>query len=162
MPQTVLLDPNAVRVLKTSASRIWWLLFGSVILLAAGVVVLALGEHVVWGWFFFAAGAFLFIRELVWPDRLTLTRDGFSFTILGPRTRIAWSDVAEFGVLRTYRVGTTTRQVGINLKRPRSGVVRALVSGYPQFDYALPETYGLPVEDLTAIMEEWRAAASTR
>jgi hypothetical protein len=44
-----------------------------------------------------------------------------------------------------------------------STLVRLMVSGPDKrFDRALPDTYGLSVDELIALMEEWRAAAASR
>jgi hypothetical protein len=162
----VLLDPTATAVLKGSRGRRFWLIVGSLILIVASPVIATTGSGPAlvatgFGVLFFAAGMGLLAVQLLRPDRLTLAHDDFSYRNLGRRTRLAWSDVAGFGLLRTRHNQATVLQVGIRLNRPRSTLVREFISGPAgDFDSALPETYGLPVEDLLAIMEEWRLAAN--
>jgi len=129
----------------------------------AGIVVLASSD----GLFMTLAGVVLlglsvvlFIVQLVRPDALTLRRDEFSFTSLGMRTRLAWSDVAGFGVVQVpVRRGTVSR-VGIRMQVPGSALRRRLTGMSGDFESALPDSYGLSVEDLCALMEKWRSAAA--
>jgi hypothetical protein len=72
--------------------------------------------------------------------------------------------VAEFGVMLAQVIGAagTVRQVGIRMKTG-SSLVRLMVSGPDKhFDSYLPDTYGLSVDELIALMEEWRVAAASR
>jgi hypothetical protein len=162
-PQVVLVDPSATVVLKTSVARRFWLVFGAVLLLGAGVVIFALNEGSLTGWLgvvVFVAGLLLLIVQIVRPDSLTLTRDSFSFRSLGRQNRIAWADVAEFGLLRYYVRGGVVKQVGMRMTR-RSTWRRLATSGARDgFEAYLPDSYGLSVEDLIGLMEEWRLTAS--
>ncbi|HEY1295069.1 MAG TPA: hypothetical protein VGJ60_18485 [Chloroflexota bacterium] len=162
-PQVVLLDPAGVVVLKESRGRRFWLVFGSLLAAVWGFGMALLNTDSWRGWagmLIFCAGIALFIIQLLRPDSLTLTRDGFSYRNLGRSERRAWSDVAEFGILAIRRQGGTTRQVGIRYKNGNT-LVRTMVSGLDaRFDFALPDTYRLSVYELLALMEEWRAAAS--
>jgi hypothetical protein len=159
-PQVVLVDPAGVAVLRTSRARRVWLLVGALVFCLAGLVVLASSEGVFWsvaGAVLFAAGGLIFLVQLLLPDSLALSRDELCVSSLGRRTRIAWVDVAEFGVLQLPVRGGSNSQVGIRLKAPSSTLRRRMTSGVAgRFDRALPDTYGLTVEGLCALLEEWR------
>jgi hypothetical protein len=165
-PQMVLLDPAGVVVLKSSRWRRFWLFFASLLLAAAGLVVIGSDQGLFWsvaGVVMVALGAAGFVVELVRPDALTLGRDAFSYTSLGRRITLNWAHVAEFGVLRLRARGGSVKHVGFRRATPRKGVFRRMVSGLADnFDGALPDSYGLPVEDLVVLMEEWRLAAAQR
>jgi len=167
LPQTVLLDPTATVVLKGARGRRFWLIVAALFTIVAGPFVAATGHgSAVSTWFgvvLFVAGLALLGVELFRPDRLTFAVDDFSYRSAGRTTHMAWSEVAEFAVMRTRRRQVDVEQVGIRYKTPRSRLVEQLLSGPGgTFDNALPETYGLPVQDLCAVMEEWRLAASRR
>jgi hypothetical protein len=158
------LGPGAgVVVLKGSRGRRVWLLIASLLLLLAGIVIVALNETTfvgLLGVVVFGAGVMLLVVQLFRADQLTLTADKFTYRSLGRRTSIAWADVAEFGVLEMPIQGGTVRQVGIRLENHHSLFRRQLVSGATgAYDAVLPETYRLPVEDLAGVMEQWRQAA---
>jgi hypothetical protein len=167
LPQVVLLDPAGTVVLKESRGRRFWMLFGSLFVAAWGIGVIALHSNSWLGWvgaLLFCVAAFFIVMQLVRPDSLTLAADAFTYTSLGRRFRYAWTDVAEFGVMLAQVIGAagTTRQVGIRMKTG-STLVRLMVSGPDKrFDKALPDTYGLSVDELIALIEEWRAAAASR
>jgi hypothetical protein len=164
LPQVVLLDPAGTVVLKESRLQRFWILFGSLFVAAWGFGVLALHSDSWLGWvgaLLICVAVFFIVMQLVRPDSLTLARDAFTFTSLGRHYRYAWTDVAEFGVLLVPVIGApgTTRQVGIRMKTG-SNLVRLMVSGPDKrFDRELPGTYGLSVDELIALLEEWRAAA---
>src|SRR5262249_19890002 len=140
-----------------------WLLIASLILLLAGVVIVALNETTFVGWLgvaVFGGGIWLLVVELFRPDRLTLTMDKFTYRSGGRGTSIPWADVAHFGVSEIPIRGGVNRQVGIRLNGQSSRLRRQMVSGIDgAYDVLLPDTYGLPVKDLAALMEAWRQAA---
>lgn len=146
--------------------RRFWFFVASLVLAICGVAVWAVNPGSFWGWagvLLIGLGAILFVIQLVRPDSLTLARDHFSYRSLGRSVRYAWSDVAGFGVLLLPRQGANTRQVGIRFKKHGGTLARQMVSGLTgRFDGALPESYGLPADDLVALMEEWRSAAAAR
>lgn len=152
-----------VVVLKSSRGRRIWLLIASVILLLAGILIVALNDTNfvgLLGVVVFGAGTMLLVVELFRPDRLTLSHARFTYRILGRGTSIAWADVAEFGVSEIPIQGGTIKQVGIRLKTQSSRLRRQMVSGISgAYDVLLPDSYGLPVEDLVVLMEAWRQAA---
>ena len=164
LPHAALLDPAGVVVLKMSRWRRFWLLVGSLLLATWSLGLLVLHAGSFWGWagvLLFGASAVFLVIELLRPDSLTLGRDEFSFTSLGRRSRFAWADVAEFGLLVLPVRGGNTRQVGMRMKRSGSSLVESLLSGMGgRFDASLPDSYGLPVEELATLMEEWRSAAA--
>lgn len=163
----MLLDPAAVVVLKESRGRRFWILFGSLLLAAWGIGMVALHSDSWSGWvgaLLFCVAAFFIVMQLARPDSLTLARDAFTYTSMGRRFRYAWTNVAEFGVLLAQVIGApgTTRQVGIRMNTGGT-LVRLIVSGPDRrFDTHLPDTYGLSVDELIALMEAWRAAAASR
>jgi hypothetical protein len=167
LPETVLLDPTATVVLTGAPGRRFWLIVASLILILSGPIVAATGRgsavSTVFGVLLFVCGVWLFGIQLLRPDRLIFARDDFSYRSAGRTTHMAWSEVAEFGVMRTRRRRVDVVQVGIRFKTPRSRLVEQLISGPGgTFDNALPESYGLPVDDLCAVMEAWRLAAAHR
>ena len=150
-------------VLKSSRGRRVWLLIGALILLMGGIVIVALNDTT-WvgllGVGVFGFGVLLLVVELFRPDRLTLTKDKFTYRIIGGGKSIAWADVAEFGVSEIPIQGGVVRQVGVRMKGQTSLFRRQMVSGITgAYDVLLPDTYGMPVEDLAALMEDWRKAA---
>lgn len=151
-------------MLKGSGARRLWLIVGSLLAAVCGLGVVVFNLESFWAWagvLIFGVGLAIFVIQLVRPDTLTLARDGFSYRSLGRSMRYAWADVAEFGVLVLRVQGGTTRQVGIRMKTPGGTLARRMVSGLSgRFDGALPDNYGLPVEELVALLEEWRVAAA--
>ena len=156
-------NPAGVVVLKSSRGRRFWLFVGSLMLALAGLFVLASSDGLFMslaGVVLLGLGLVLFVVQLVRPDALTLRRDAFSFTSLGMRTRFAWADVAGFGVVHVaVRRGTVDR-VGIRMQVPVSALRRRMTGLSGEYDTSLPDSYGLSVAELCALMEAWRAAAS--
>lgn len=150
-------------VLKSSRGRRIWLLIASLILLLAGIVIVALNDTNFVGLLgvaVFGGGVWLLVVELFRPDRLTLTKDRFTYRSGGRGKSIAWADVAEFGVSEIPIQGGSVRQVGIRMKGDTSLFNRQMVSGITgAYDVVLPDTYRLRVEVLAELMEEWRKAA---
>jgi hypothetical protein len=167
LPQVVLLDPAGTVVLMESRGRRFWIVFGSLFVAAWGIGVLAEHSDSWLGWvgaLLFCVAAFFIVMQLARPDSLTLAGDAFTYTSLGRRYRYAWTDVAEFGVLLVQVIGApgTVRRVGIRMKTG-STLVRLMVSGPDKrFDREVPDTYGLSVDELIALMEEWRTDAERR
>jgi hypothetical protein len=57
------------------------------------------------------------------------------------------------------RRGSVDR-VGIRLHVHSSALRRRMTGMSGDYDSALPDSYGLPVAELCALMEEWRSAAA--
>ena len=149
-----------IRVLK--ASRFKWavlLLAGAVFALAGVLVFFAApggraGGIIVFG--FFGLCAVVAAIQLVFRSTLTLTADGFTFTALRRRVTRPWSDIDSFVPVQTSAFGGV---VGIQLAasaQQRSGVRKAARNVWGYDGGALPDTYGMTVNELAALMNEWR------
>jgi hypothetical protein len=123
---------------------------GSVWLLSRGKVI---------GWLplvVFGLGVVLFaINLLPSASMLVLTRDGFAITaVFRKRELTPWSHVAHFGIAQV----SLNRMLGwdyVPEHRP-AGKAPDIAKAGTGFEAALPDTYGMKVQDLVYLMEDWR------
>lgn len=90
---------------------------------------------------------------------LKIMNDGFEFSALYPRHLVRWKDVEEFAVMTHKYLGliTVNKMVGWNYV-PGSGnrhAGRSFNKAITGIEAGLPDTYGLKVDDLLAIMIEY-------
>jgi hypothetical protein len=113
-----------------------------------------------WGWFvllFFAAGTIVSVVMLLpGASGVTLDVDGFLVTSLYRRHRSRWRDVTGFvPVSIPY---SRQKLVAFDDATITGGIAKMSVdiSGH---NAALPDTYGLSVDDLAQLMTHWRDRA---
>jgi len=142
-------------------SRKKWLviLLGCALFTAAGVWMVATDAPN--GWLvvlFFGAGSAV-AATLLLPGaaQLTLDADGFQVTSLFRRFRSRWQDVSAFEVVSVPPANL--KLVGYNdivAKRRMLGALNRTIAGR---NAALPDNYGLAVNDLAQLMSFWRERA---
>ena len=111
------------------------------------------------GWFvsaFFGLCTLVFIGLLMpGSASLTLTREGFHVRSLWRGGFTAWSEVERFGVARLGHRTMVTYDLLDAAGRRKGGYVRRLTG----VEAALPDTYGMPAENLARLMNAWRERA---
>ncbi len=149
-----------IRVLK--ASRFKWavLCFAGAIFALGGLVVFfaAPGGRVggIFVFAFFGFCAVVAAIQLVYRSTLTLTTDGFTFTALRRRVTRRWKDVDSFVPVHTSAFSGV---VGIRLvgsPDQHSDLRKAARNVWGYDGGALPDTYGMTVDELAALLNEWR------
>jgi hypothetical protein len=111
------------------------------------------------GWFplvVFAIGSVVFaVNFLPSASKLVLTREGFTFTSLFREQKVTpWSHVAHFGIAHV----SLNRMLGwdyVPEHRP-AGKAPGLSKAASGFEAALPDSYGMKMQDLVSLMEDWR------
>jgi len=143
-------------------SRKKWLLFllGSALFTAGGVGMVVTKAD--WGWlvliFFAVCTAVFGIGLLPGAGRLVLDHDGFQVTTLYRSFRRQWHDVKSFEPVAIPP--SMQRSVGyddVNAGKTIT-VLNTAISGH---NAALPDSYGLSVDDLAQLMLRWRERATS-
>ena len=145
--------PALPLVLYPSRGKLAAFLGVSVLFVAIGVLMVRNGEPVagcLCGGFFALLVPVFLISMSRRAAYLRLHSEGFTFSSLYRAHTVAWSDVLEFGVMRT----TGKSMVGWNFVAgyARSGGLRKVNQAISGFDAALPDNYGMDVEQLAALM----------
>jgi hypothetical protein len=149
-----------IRVLKASRFK-WAVLFvaGAVFALGGVLVFFAapggrVGGIVVFA--FFGLCAVVAAIQLVFRSTLTLTTDGFTLTALRRRRTRSWKDIDSFVPVHTSALsGVVGIRLAASAEQP-SGVRKAARTIWSYDGGALPDTYGMTVNELAALMNEWR------
>lgn len=151
--------PGKTLTLRLSKGR-WLLMLAASAALAYGSFRL-LPEHF-WigtlGGTFFALCALVALLNLMpGASHLRLDAEGFEMRSLFRSHRVAWREVASFGVIQVM----VNRMVGWNFTAGHSGHghLRKLNAGLSGFEAALPDTYGRTAQALADLMNAWRAWA---
>ena len=113
------------------------------------------------GWgvlIFFGAGTVVSVVALLpGAGGLTLDRDGFTATSLFRRNRSRWQDVSGFEPIAIPFA--RQKMVGFDDAKATAKTLASLNTALVGHGGALPDTYGLPVEDLARLMAQWRERA---
>jgi hypothetical protein len=123
-------------------------------------------EHPIAGWasiLFFGIGVLILpLTFLPGASYLRLTRDELTIVSLFRRTTIRWADIERFGVLAFGIPGTQKDLVGMRYAPSYRGskLGARIASAMTGFDGAIPASYGLPPEDLSTLLNDWRGRAS--
>ncbi|MFC4729679.1 hypothetical protein [Coralloluteibacterium thermophilus] len=157
MPHTLPPLPRRLHPRRLSWFGVFLLCVGFV---AVGAWMIGSGEAT--GWLVavvFGIGALAALVVLL-PNGayLELDADGFVLCSLFRRRRVYWAEVEGFGLARIpfgTMVGWDYRP-GYGAGRRR----RAVASSLSGFQAALPDTYGLPAEELAALLEHHRLLSS--
>ena len=110
---------------------------------------------------FFGLGAVVFVLKLnPKASFLTLAEDGFTYSAMYRHQFVPWQDVHGFKVVR---VGPR-RFVGwtFDASHEGQGVVRRANKAISGAEAALPDTYGMAVDELARLLEEHRQRACGR
>jgi hypothetical protein len=150
-------------VLHASKGKNLGLLAMSLVFCAASVWMLSIGKVI--GWFpliIFGLGAIVFgINLLPSAALLELTSEGFACTALFRKQKITpWNHVARFGVAHV----SLNRMLGwdyVPEHRP-AGKAPDIAKAGTGFEAALPDTYGLKLPELVALMEDWQRRHGVR
>lgn len=146
-------------VLVVEGSR-WKLLLALAIcamFTAGGSWMIAEGEALGWlvaGFFGIGGLAIVAVTLLRGAPRLILDADGFEFTAVFRRSKIPWSAVDEFYVMRmsgAKMIGIAFSSAYTEMRRARA--VAEAVSGA---EGAIPDSYAKSPEELCALLNEWR------
>lgn len=152
--------PGKTLTLRLSKGR-WLLMLAASAGLAYGGFRL-LPDHV---WIGVLAGPFFALCALVallnllpGASHLRLDAEGFEMRSLFRSHRVAWREVAGFGVIQVM----LNRMVGWNFTAGHTGHghLRKLNAGLSGFEAALPDTYGRSAQALADLMNAWRTWAS--
>jgi hypothetical protein len=100
------------------------------------------------------------VVDLLFPATLTLTREGYTVSYPLRHVQHRWVDVERFGIWDLRRKGMSIgKSVAVRLRdqqgsRYSGNLLNRKLSG--GFDDTLRGTYGMPAEDLLALMQEWQ------
>jgi len=105
---------------------------------------------------FFGLGVLIFALELLpGVSHLRLTPGGFEVRTLFRSGFMRWGDVEEFFPIRMFGAAFVALRFSESCKAMKPGrLVASLLSGGAEG--ILPDTYGCRVEELAALLEEWR------
>ena len=159
--QPILLQFPGPLTLYPDRSKFFIFFLGSAFVTAAGVVMLVKQDHSAMMWFsvsFFAVCALVFGAILLpGSTSLTLDADGFRLTQFYFVRQSSWQNITNISTgytppSRTLRVRYNDAQLsGWRLARWETALL-----GY---NAMLPDTYGMPADDLAALMARWRDRA---
>jgi hypothetical protein len=114
------------------------------------------------GWaslgFFGLGGMIVLINMLPGASTLTLDKEGFTTRNMFRRCRYTWRDASDFAAVK---VGDN-KMVIFNLLSAAQSKLAKLSFAIAARNGALADTYGLPAEDLAALMSLWRERAIMR
>ncbi|CAN5537006.1 hypothetical protein BH10PLA1_BH10PLA1_20750 [soil metagenome] len=118
------------------------------------------GRATVWVAIIFVAGFGTFagiLPLLPGASYLRLDATGFKYCAAFFPVRVAWSEIAEFGVVRKDSAHAYAT-VGFNFVPgyTKNAAGRELVKSINGWEGALPATYGKRPEELAQLMNEWR------
>jgi hypothetical protein len=124
---------------------------------AGSVWMINVGKSI--GWFplvVFALGSVIFaVNLLPSASMLELTREGFICTTMFRRQKITpWNHVAHFGIAQV----SLNRMLGWDYvpgHRP-AGRAPDIAKAGTGYEAALPDRYGMKMQDLVYLMEDWR------
>ena len=149
-------DPNVMR-LKPSILRHVILLLTSAGLVAMGAFLVTRGQP--FGWVciaFFGMGVLVILLTLLpGSSYLELRPGGIELSSLYRKWFVRWSDVQEFFPTRV----ATKQMVCWNYTPGYAAQARGrrLSMGLAGVEAGLPDTYGLSAQELSALLNEWRA-----
>lgn len=151
------------RILRPSPFRMLGFSLACLGFAAVGLLLIHDGEWLGWPVVVFCGVGTLLFAAVTVPGacHLRLTRDGFEIRTLWRTAGIyRWSDVERF---RAGRVGLN-KAVVFDFADSYGGqeTARAIAKEIGGAEGALPDSYGLSVEALAAIMNEYREAALNR
>lgn len=109
---------------------------------------------------FFGIGSVISIISLL-PGAAGLTLGNYGFVVrnLFRRLSYRWRDIGEFEVVEVKYGFGSRKLVGFNDHTAAAGTVAAINTRLTGRNSALPDTYGLSVEDLARLMTLWRGRA---
>lgn len=108
---------------------------------------------------FFGLCAVIGAISLMRAGALELDKDGFAYTpLLGGSRKFRWIEVKDFGVYRVRRA----KFVAFNEENPWHYRLAGVNTALTGRNAALPDTYGLPAEELARLMNSWRKLAVDR
>ena len=151
--------PQAGRMLVPSRKRAW-LLGGPFLLLALFGLLLALsGEWAGWPMaaLFGLGGVALFAITIPTVSHLKLDRDGLTVRSFFQDKRYRWADIHSFFETTVDRRGAVGFDFADRDAVPAAKQALHKLRGY---DVYLPDSYGMTVPDLAALLEDWRKANS--
>jgi hypothetical protein len=143
-------------------SRVRWfgILLVSMVLAAGGIHMIA--DRSYFGWL--VAGFFglctIVAAAMLLPGAgaLKLDRDGFEVTSLYRRHRTRWPDATGFeAVAVPFRAQRMVVYDDVSLAGRSLAKLSVAIAGH---NAGLPDTYGLAVDDLVALLKAWRARAT--
>jgi len=149
---------GATLTLKPSWRRWWWIGAGSLAFTAIGVWMVTRGDGRGW----FVAGLFglgvVMCAAMFWTGSayLKLLPDRFVVCVFWRRHHYHWDGVGPFRAIELPHGNLVGFDLAEDAKRPKGAWVAVAVSGA---EAALPDGYGLTVDELTALMNEWRERA---
>ena len=148
-----------------SKTKLVWFLLMTAAFTAIGVGMVISGEG--FGWFvaaFFGLGAVLFLFQLFRPKSSFLTVDetGIEFGSLFQKSRLAWSEIGEFGTFTPNPyLRFASKFVGFNFSPGYKGPTKykGLAKTMSGFESQLPNTYGFRADDLAQLLTHYRQKA---
>jgi hypothetical protein len=152
-------------VLRPSMRKWLWVLAAAIVFVVAGIVSIeeprdAADANV--GWFavvFFGLGIVISgIMLIPGGAGLTLSADGFVVRKFFYDRTVRWTDVGEF-VIRGVSYPRGSKKFVVYNDPSAKGTLAAANARLTGYTGALPDTYGLSVEDLCRLMTLWRERA---
>ena len=150
--------PGPVTLYPSRRKWLLLLLFAAA-LTAGGVHMVATAEPRGWAVLVFFAVGTIISAVMLMPGAagLTLDRDGFTIMSLFRANRSRWQDVSGF---QAITIPFSRRaMVGFDDVTAKGKALAELSTAIAGRSGALPDTYGLAVEELVRLMAQWRERA---
>ena len=154
-------DVLSPRVLYSSRRRTLGLLALSLVFAGAGVLMI--GADADYGWLvaaFGLVGAAVFTVMSLRPNRLELSGEGLTTVTLGRRWSVRWSECGEFRTSKVDYSVAGPSMVVFDCSAPgiRGHPLEAAAEALSGANAALPETYGMPADELATLLNTYREA----
>jgi len=152
-------------VLRPSVRKWLWVLAAAIVFVVAGILSIEQPRHAhdaSVGWFavvFFGLGIVISVMMLIPGGAgLTLNSDGFVVRKFFYDRTVRWADVGEFAI-REVNYPRGSKKFVVYNDPSAKGTLAAANARLTGHTGALPDTYGLSVDDLCRLMALWRQRA---
>lgn len=146
-------------ILKPKKGKTILLLLVCVLFVLSSIIVINDDQWTAWlGIVFFGLGVIVFTIQLIpGSSKLTLSKEGFTVTNLFKSHLILWEDVQRFHVSSIGKKQSVVFDYSKGHKKHKVG--KAIAKTMANAHGALPDNYGMKLEDLAQLLNEWKRKA---
>lgn len=143
-------------ILKPSIGKTLLLLFVCLVFLLGSTFIFNDNQWIAWlGIIFFGLGSIVFTLHLIpGSSQLKLSEEGFTITSLFKSHLIKWEDIERFYISNIGRRKAVVFDYSKNHKKHNAG--KAIAKAVAKVHGALPDNYGMKLEDLAKLLNEWK------